>query len=58
MCRLAEAYPEGNPLSAPLMTVAQSLKEDLGLRYRTWSKSDIEVATIASMCRIASAPTP
>lgn len=31
----AEAYPEGNPLSAPLMTVAQSLKEDLGLRVAT-----------------------
>lgn len=31
----AVAYPEGNPLSQPLMTVAQSIKEDLGLRVAT-----------------------
>ena len=31
----AHPYPEGNALSAPLMTVAQSLKEDLGLRVAT-----------------------
>jgi hypothetical protein len=29
------AYPEGNPLSQPLMTIAQSIKEDLGLRVAT-----------------------
>jgi uncharacterized protein (DUF1501 family) len=29
------AYPEDNPVSAPLMTVAQSIKEDLGLRVAT-----------------------
>lgn len=29
------AYPEGNPLSGPLMTVAQTIKEDLGLRVAT-----------------------
>jgi len=29
------AYPEGNPLSAPLMTVAQAIKSDLGLRVAT-----------------------
>jgi uncharacterized protein (DUF1501 family) len=28
-------YPEGNPLSGPLMTVAQTIKEDLGLRIAT-----------------------
>jgi uncharacterized protein (DUF1501 family) len=28
-------YPEGNPLAAPLMTVAQAIKEDLGLRMAT-----------------------
>ena len=28
-------YPEDNPLSAPLMTVAQSVKEGLGLRVAT-----------------------
>lgn len=28
-------YPEGNPLSGPLMTVAQTVKEDLGLRVAT-----------------------
>ena len=28
-------YPQDNPLSAPLMTVAQSIKEDLGLRVAT-----------------------
>ena len=28
-------YPEGNPLSVPLMTVAQSIKSDLGLRVAT-----------------------
>lgn len=28
-------YPEGNPVSQPLMTVAQSIKEDLGLRVAT-----------------------
>ncbi|MGL4238349.1 DUF1501 domain-containing protein [Tabrizicola sp.] len=31
----AEAYPENNPLSQPLMTVAQTIKEDLGLRVAT-----------------------
>ncbi len=31
----SSAYPEGNPLSQPLMTVAQSIKEDLGLRVAT-----------------------
>ena len=31
----ALAYPEGNPVSAPLMTVAQTIKEDLGLRVAT-----------------------
>ncbi|NJS38964.1 MAG: DUF1501 domain-containing protein [Rhodobacteraceae bacterium] len=31
----AVAYPEDNPVSAPLMTVAQSIKEDLGLRVAT-----------------------
>ncbi|MBL9051594.1 MAG: DUF1501 domain-containing protein [Tabrizicola sp.] len=31
----AGAYPEGNPVSGPLMTVAQSIKEDLGLRVAT-----------------------
>ncbi len=31
----ATAYPEGNPLSQPLMTVAQSIKENLGLRVAT-----------------------
>ncbi|MCX7288980.1 MAG: DUF1501 domain-containing protein [Rhodobacterales bacterium] len=29
------AYPEGNPVSQPLMTVAQTIKEDLGLRVAT-----------------------
>lgn len=29
------AYPEDNPLSQPLMTVAQSIKSDLGLRVAT-----------------------
>ncbi len=29
------AYPEGNPLSPPLMTVAQAIKQDLGLRVAT-----------------------
>jgi uncharacterized protein (DUF1501 family) len=28
-------YPEGNPLIGPLMTVAQTIKEDLGLRVAT-----------------------
>lgn len=28
-------YPQDNPLSGPLMTVAQSIKEDLGLRVAT-----------------------
>jgi uncharacterized protein (DUF1501 family) len=28
-------YPQDNPLSAPLMTVAQTVKEDLGLRVAT-----------------------
>ena len=28
-------YPEGNPVSRPLMTVAQSIKEDMGLRVAT-----------------------
>lgn len=28
-------YPQGNPLSGPLMTVAQAIKEDLGLRIAT-----------------------
>lgn len=28
-------YPQGNPLSGPLMTVAQTIKEDLGLRIAT-----------------------
>jgi hypothetical protein len=28
-------YPEGNPASPPLMTVAQTIKEDLGLRVAT-----------------------
>lgn len=28
-------YPEGNPISQPLMTVAQTIKEDLGLRVAT-----------------------
>lgn len=28
-------YPEGNPLSRPLMTVAQTIKSDLGLRVAT-----------------------
>lgn len=31
----AHPYPEGNALSGPLMTVAQSLKEDIGLRVAT-----------------------
>jgi uncharacterized protein (DUF1501 family) len=31
----AVAYPEGNPVSQPLMTVAQTIKEDLGLRVAT-----------------------
>ena len=31
----AEAYPENSPLSAPLMTVAQTIKEGLGLRIAT-----------------------
>jgi uncharacterized protein (DUF1501 family) len=31
----AVAYPEDNPVSAPLMTVAQTIKEDLGLRVAT-----------------------
>jgi uncharacterized protein (DUF1501 family) len=29
------AYPQGNPISQPLMTVAQTIKEDLGLRVAT-----------------------
>jgi uncharacterized protein (DUF1501 family) len=29
------AYPEDNPVSQPLMTVAQTIKEDLGLRVAT-----------------------
>jgi uncharacterized protein (DUF1501 family) len=29
------AYPEGNPLAQPLMTVAQTIKEDIGLRVAT-----------------------
>lgn len=28
-------YPEGNPVSPPLMTVAQAIKEELGLRVAT-----------------------
>lgn len=28
-------YPEGNPLAQPLMTVAQTIKEDIGLRVAT-----------------------
>jgi uncharacterized protein (DUF1501 family) len=31
----AAAYPDSNPVSAPLMTVAQTIKEDLGLRVAT-----------------------
>jgi uncharacterized protein (DUF1501 family) len=31
----ATPYPDGNPLSTPLMTVAQTIKEDLGLRVAT-----------------------
>ncbi|NJM92384.1 MAG: DUF1501 domain-containing protein [Rhodospirillaceae bacterium] len=31
----AAPYPEGNPLSKPLMTVAQTIKEDMGLRVAT-----------------------
>lgn len=31
----AVAYPEGNPVSAPLMTVAQTIKEEMGLRVAT-----------------------
>jgi uncharacterized protein (DUF1501 family) len=31
----AVAYPDGNLLSTPMMTVAQSIKEDLGLRVAT-----------------------
>jgi uncharacterized protein (DUF1501 family) len=31
----AVPYPEDNPASAPLMTVAQTIKEDLGLRVAT-----------------------
>ncbi len=31
----ATDYPEGNPVSQPLMTVAQAIKEDLGLRVAT-----------------------
>jgi uncharacterized protein (DUF1501 family) len=31
----AADYPADNPVSAPLMTVAQSIKEDLGLRVAT-----------------------
>lgn len=31
----AVPYPDGNPASAPLMTVAQTIKEDLGLRVAT-----------------------
>lgn len=31
----AVAYPEGNPVSLPLMTVAQTIKENLGLRVAT-----------------------
>ena len=31
----ASPYPENNPLSRPLMTVAQAIKEDLGLRVAT-----------------------
>jgi uncharacterized protein (DUF1501 family) len=31
----AHAYPDGNPLSQPLMTVAQSIKAGLGLRVAT-----------------------
>lgn len=31
----AVAYPEDNPLSPPLMTVAQAIKQDLGLRVAT-----------------------
>jgi uncharacterized protein (DUF1501 family) len=31
----AVAYPEGNPVSPPLMTVARTIKEDLGLRVAT-----------------------
>ena len=31
----AVPYPEDNPVSAPLMTVAQTIKEDIGLRVAT-----------------------
>ncbi len=31
----AVPYPEGNPVSPPLMTVAQTIKEDIGLRVAT-----------------------
>ncbi len=31
----AQDYPEGNPVSPPLKTVAQAIKEDLGLRVAT-----------------------
>ena len=31
----AVPYPEGNPASRPLMTVAQTIKEDMGLRVAT-----------------------
>ena len=34
------AYPEGNPVSQPLMTVAQTIKEDLGLRVATVDASN------------------
>lgn len=31
----AAPYPDGNPVSQPLMTVAQTIKEDMGLRVAT-----------------------
>lgn len=49
-------YPEGNPVSRPLMTVAQTIKEDLGLRVATvdvpgWDTHVAQADTFARLTR-------
>jgi len=52
----AVPYPDNNQLSAPLMTVAQSIKEDLGLRVATvdapgWDTHVGQADTFAQLTR-------
>jgi uncharacterized protein (DUF1501 family) len=47
-------YPEDNPVSGPLMTVAQTIKEDLGLRVATvdvpgWDTHVAQAGTFAGL---------